>query len=335
MIVELVSEFGLSPKRVASTNGGEYASSCPACGGNDRFRIWAMQDRYWCRRCDAKGDAIQFCRDFLGMDYHSACEKLGREAKTVHVPGRVASSTFLPQIARLPPLEWQCKAKNFVLNCRQNLIKDQGAIQLLKDRGISLEVMADFSLGWNSVDQFLSLTEWGLPEEFHENGKARKLWIPKGIVVPTTSKEVVTKLKVRRDEWKQGDRLPKYVEISGSMKCPSIYGENHAKTSVLLESELDAMLVQQFAGDLCTCIAVGGAGKKPDLESDQLLRKYSLLLFALDFDEAGKKAYQFWRSNYSNLKAWPVPLEKSPGNAYLAGVNLRQWILDGLQRYAS
>jgi DNA primase len=27
-------------RKVASTHGGEYAGSCPWCGGDDRFRVW-------------------------------------------------------------------------------------------------------------------------------------------------------------------------------------------------------------------------------------------------------------------------------------------------------
>jgi DNA primase len=40
-------------RRVASTNGGEWAGPCPWCGGTDRFRVWpyAARPRYWCRQC--------------------------------------------------------------------------------------------------------------------------------------------------------------------------------------------------------------------------------------------------------------------------------------------
>jgi hypothetical protein len=60
-------------------------------------------------------------------------------------------------------------------------------------------------------------------------------------------------------------------------------------------------------------MALGGAGKKPDLATHNILKTASNLLFALDFDEAGRKAFQFWRSTYPTLRAWPVPIEKSEG----------------------
>jgi hypothetical protein len=39
---------------------------------------------------------------------------------------------------------------------------------------------------------------------------------------------------------------------------------------VIVEAELDAMLIQHYAADLCCCMAIGGAGKKPDFVSDAL-----------------------------------------------------------------
>jgi len=84
---------------------------------------------------------------------------------------------------------------------------------------------------------------------------------------------------------------------------------------------------------LCNSIALGGAGKRADAATHEFLRNVPLILFALDFDEAGKKQFRFWRQSYSNLRAWPVPLTKSPGDAFKNGVSLRQWIIDGISQY--
>lgn len=76
-LLKLIDELNIPAKRVVSTNGGEYHSPCPACGGRDRFIIWEAKGRYFCRQCEMKGDVIQFCRDFMSMSYRSACEKVG------------------------------------------------------------------------------------------------------------------------------------------------------------------------------------------------------------------------------------------------------------------
>jgi CHC2 zinc finger len=64
-------------RRVAATHGGEYAGSCPGCGGRDRFRVWPHRGRWWCRGCNRRGDAIQFLRDFHGYSFRAAKEALG------------------------------------------------------------------------------------------------------------------------------------------------------------------------------------------------------------------------------------------------------------------
>ena len=72
---------GITFKRVAATNGGEYCSPCPACGGNDRFIVWPNKGengRYWCRQCRKKGDLIDFLRWQKGMSFKEACEAVGK-----------------------------------------------------------------------------------------------------------------------------------------------------------------------------------------------------------------------------------------------------------------
>ncbi len=188
------------------------------------------------------------------------------------------------------------------------------------------------NLGGNPGNHSLSRIEWGLSPTFDEQGKEKGLWLPSGIVIPTLSSGKVIKLKIRRQQWIEGDHLPKYVEITGGMKSPSLFG-THDKVVFIVESELDALLVKQMAGDLCSCMALGGASKKPDRYSHEFLQKVPLILFSLDFDQAGKRAFQFWKQTYSQLKAWPVPTTKSPGDAFKAGLNLREWIACGIQQY--
>ena len=329
-LLEIVEEKGLLFQRASSTKGGEFHSPCPNCGGDNRFMFWPKDDQYWCRQCNVKGDSIQFCRDFLGLDYRSACLKSGIEAKTSFSNRTARTSLYSPERVCLPPNIWQKKAREFVLKSHFDLLNDSVGLHLLYDRGFSIETIKSFSLGWNPQDEFLFLSEWGLPQIIKENGQEKKLWLPKGILIPTVNETAMVKLKIRRCCWKEGDKLPKYVEISGSMKCPSFYGSHLNKPIIIIESELDAILTQQFASDLCCCMALGGAGKKPDLTTHHILRTASHLLFALDFDEAGRKAYHFWKSVYPQIKAWPVPKEKSPGDAYLAGIDLRKWIEAGI-----
>ncbi len=109
-----------------------------------------------------------------------------------------------------------------------------------------------FILGWNVDTIFDNRSAWGLPAEVKENGKERTQWLPKGIVIPELDAGAPVRIKIRRSEWVQGDKLPKYAEVSGGLQRPSIYGDPQ-KPVVVMESELDAILTQQFAADLCCC----------------------------------------------------------------------------------
>lgn len=64
-IVELLRLAGCQLERT----GKEWAGPCPACGGTDRFRVWARasgrRPGYWCRQCQITGDAIAAYREFI------------------------------------------------------------------------------------------------------------------------------------------------------------------------------------------------------------------------------------------------------------------------------
>lgn len=342
-LIELAEGLGLNPKKTSNSKGGEYHSACPACGeGKDRFMIWPQLNRYWCRRCESNGDAIQFCRDFMNMSFHEACDRIN-DAKHF-LWGKLEKKQSKQSLitAKEPPWAWQEKALSFVKWAHDQLKRSPKALEELYQRGFQNCTIDHFMLGFSknssslgSFDFFREKQDWGLPDELKQNGTHKRLWLPCGLVIPTISKDgSVMKIKIRRHEWNHQDHLPKYVEISGSMLCPSLYGDLINRVIVLLESELDAMLIQQEAKDICNCVALGGAGKKPDLLTDQILNAATLILLCLDNDEAGRGAAQWWREMYPNLRFWPAPKGKSPGDALKDyGVNLRDWISSGIAYY--
>ncbi len=322
-ILLIAKEDGLNPKRVASTKGGEYHSPCPGCGGKDRFIIWDKLNRYFCRQCGKKGDEVQYNRDFHGLSYVEACQRSGTAPKerTINRHEKTIFQ-FEPRLAQVPPLEWRKQAWSFILYCQEQLKKDRFALDLLFKRGFSKETIEQFHLGWNPTSLWLNRSDWGIESE------RKKLWLPKGLMIPTrdlTTGEPL-KLKIRRNDWQEKDKFPKYVEVSGSMPAPKLYGRPEGKPIAVLESELDAMLLQQCAGDLCCSMALGGASKRPDIESHKLLLKAPEIFFSPDVDIAGALAYRWWIQVYPHIKLWPPPIGKSPGDAHLAGVDLRKWV---------
>lgn len=330
MLLHLLDEIGLFTKKTANTSGGEYHSPCPSCGGFDRFCIWPYstpKGRYWCRRCNVKGDAIQFCRDFMGLTYQQSCEKLNLSSESCRADIAYSRVTkgFTPKITKHPTEEWQTRGDSLVEKSSNNLLGDQEAVQYLAERNLTLTTAKTFHLGWNSTDWFESKSNWGIQTE----GRSSKQYIPKGLIIPVFNNQASTqKIKIRRAAWKNGDDFPKYWELSGGSSTFSIFG-NLDKPFLIVEAEIDAILVQQEAGDLCCSVALGGVTKKPTFELDSLFMK-SKILYSLDFDQAGKNVYGFWRNRYPGLIPWPSPFGKSPEDALKSGVNLREWLKAGL-----
>ena len=99
---------------------------------------------------------------------------------------------------------------------------------------------------------------------------------------------------------------------------------------MVVEAELDAAACVAAAGDICGAVAVGSSSTKPDETATAMLKQALCILNALDFDDAGKKAFAWWRDTFTGVKRWPVPEGKDPGEAFEKGVDLRAWILSGL-----
>lgn len=58
-------------------SGSEYEGPCPFCGGDDRFCLWldgGIEDtgRFFCRRCERRGNAVQLLREAHGMSEAAA-----------------------------------------------------------------------------------------------------------------------------------------------------------------------------------------------------------------------------------------------------------------------
>ena len=76
-------------KRMASTNGGEWAGPCPLCGGEDRFRVWPRprdgKPGAWCRQCRVSGDVLAWAVRLAGRDPRTS----GATAETLRDHGLI------------------------------------------------------------------------------------------------------------------------------------------------------------------------------------------------------------------------------------------------------
>jgi DNA primase len=278
-----------SLRKVANTDGGEFAGPCPWCGGRDRFRVWPDADkpRYWCRQCGKQGDAIQYLRDREGLTFRAACERLGQPLlETSH-----RHSTQKPPPLAIPPsLAWQTRARDFIDACERTLWTPAGvqARAYLHQRGLTDETIRAARLGYHVAERWESPACWGLPTD------QKKIHLLPGIVFPWRVGSEVWRVTFRRDS----NDVPKeerYRPIAGgNQTLYQIYALRPNAPAMLVEGELDALSVMQEAGDLLATVATGStAGGRLERWMGRLAL-CSIVLVAFDADAAGEEASAWW-----------------------------------------
>lgn len=322
-LLSLLNSDGHGLTKAALTSGGEYAGPCPWCGGRDRFRVWPKTSRYWCRGCGKAGDTIQYLRDARGMTFKDACSYLG------HDPGprkeaRPAPAVWAPRQREAPGEVWQKQAKDFLdMAVKALWTPAGGAVRqwLHTKKGLTETTIKKAMLGHASRDLYEPRAAWGLSDD------GNKVWTPAGLVIPMFVDGAVHRLRVRRT----ADTGPRYVVVSGSSSTPMLLGADKA-ACVIVESELDGLLLAQAAGDLAAVAALGSAQAKPDTVTHELLQNTPVILIALDGDEAGAKAaWRFWPSTYGpKARRWLCPQGKDVSDAWLDGLDVRDWVVAGI-----
>ena len=326
MLLELAQEIGLDPKRKASTHGGEYCSPCPKCGGDDRFILWPHKENskvegsYWCRICGINGDTIQFCRDFLSLDYTSALERCGVEGSPSHFPTKRFN---IPEKDFRANNKWKAAMGDLVDMAKVSIEKSPDTIDILAKRGIPKAAIAVYGIGFLSNNTTFDRKDLGLPNA--QDGKAT-LWIPKGITIPTFDNGKLIRLKVRRSDWKPNDTLPKYWEISGGLKGLNLIGDKSRETIIVVESELDAYAVHWSLQGKVLVIAVGSNTKHPDSLTHALVKNSSKLIILHDNDEAGEVMLNKWTGLYPKAIGASVSIGKDIGEAFERGYDVKSWL---------
>jgi hypothetical protein len=190
-------------------------------------------------------------------------------------------------------------------------------LEHLHARGLTDATIEAWGLGWHDqrYGKHRDPGKWGL------DGK--RIYLPRGIVIPWTVAGTVYHVKVRLfEDW--GDDTPPYLRIRGGSRL--LYGLDQLAgrdTVVICEGELDAVLLWQEAGDLVDVVAIGTKGAKIEPKGLAHL-KAPRWLVALDNDadeEAGELIA------YSARAKRIRPMEGNDvTDFYQAGGDLRSWI---------
>lgn len=345
-IRELMQSDGFGLIKVSATHGGEWATACPWCGGTDRFHVLTdKKERFWCRRCNIKGDAIDYLQRYRKISYREARRIIGKTP----ISAKPQSPRQRKNSEAIPSGNWSKRAAELMFQAQENLLAITDDVdsldydgfknytgnihstpwQFLHGRGLKRETAIRMGLGWMGYSEYNLRKEWGLPIT---DERRKKILVPSGLYIPVYDGDgKLIRIRIRR---KIIEQSKKYHLLAGSATTPLILpcraATNVAHVVVIVESELDALLLHQEVGDLVSVIGLGSAAIRPDKETQQIL-KDSTIFVSLDTDEAGRQNfYQYWLKEYPNAIHWPVPVGKDPSGAWMRGLNIRDWIKEAL-----
>jgi len=285
------------------------------------------------------GDVFTFYMAWKGVDFKTAVAELAERTSVtsdvpIHLQG--TKSELLPAPAAPSPV-WCARAEQFVVWAENNLANHKGAQEYLeKERGLSPETWRAFRLGYNPVNLYDDPARWGL------DGK--KIWMPRGIVIPGFSQEKPWYVKIRRPlpdqslgkyigEWNSQDGLPdvKFGGPRGSVSCLfRLELPGSMPVLVLAEGEWDTMLLWEYCPDFCDVGTLGGAGNKLDALDLSFLTRYLAVLIVYDDDEAGKKGREYsagLHAKFSRVKSIQPPAHDLT-DFWKSGGNVRGWLAE-------
>jgi hypothetical protein len=339
----LLERDGVTLRKVSTRDGGEWQGGpCPFCGEGgrhkpDRFHAWpaAATPRFWCRQCERKGDAIAYVRERRNLSYAEALDFLGladngnggSAASSEPAAERILRPAYDP--AYPPSEEWQYRAILFCQETENHLWQPEGARALAwlrNDRGLTDDTIRAASLGYNPADFYEDRAAWALPPEEDDQGRPKRVWLPRGVVIPWGVAGNLWRVNIRRPV---GD--PKYIGPAGWHDA--LYRADTlvpGAPAVLVEGELDALTVAQHAGDLVAAVATGSTAGARRARWLAPLARCGRVLVAFDGDDPGEAAARYWLNVLTGARRWRAYYGKDANGQAMAGGDLRGWVSAGL-----
>lgn len=323
-------------KKTGSYNGEEWRGACPVCGGTDRFHVWPLKDRCWCRQCGLSGDAIQLVQAASGLDFRAACDALG--VALDDSPPRRTTPVRRPQPKPQPPAvpdirkdylafddRWQAAAKSFIAESVDNLHKNPDALNYLIRRGISIGMIGAAMLGFN-------------PRERWSRWAGVNVWLPRGIVIPwVTGVMNVWRIRFRAldDKYQHHDvNGMKYPQVKGSANGLYFAGLSASVTArdkvIMAEGEFDALAVHSAIPHALRfgyrAVATGGVNNARVRRWVNTLARAKKVYLAFDAHEtAGPLCALWWAGVLPNAQRIQ-PLSHDLNQMVVEGRDIYKWL---------
>lgn len=317
--IDILVLLGLQGVKPASTtNGGEFKTACPACGGHDRFSVWPNHPkgaRAWCRGCDRSFDAIDLYKYLHNLDTKTAVQEL--EGKPVVIDRQ--DHCLANEKTNLD--KWNTTAAKLCNQWHEDLwnIDNSAALQWLIKRGLGETAIVENNLGFNDKDLYLQGDAWGLDQD-------KKVFMPRGITIPNTGHYVTIRRSVNK-----GD---KYHKVAGSRGFLFVAGGSYDHTiGYLFESELDAILASQSGFDAGYFSLPAGQNLKS--EYNHYFDRMEALIICMDNDQPGQAAASKHLQIAGTIASDPLPGDCKDITEYFQKTNMdavTTWLLDQAEK---
>ncbi len=278
--------------------------------------IWLY--KWWSRNGEV-GDGIQYLQRHCGMDFPEAVSILSGTITFQNITSQHVSRQNLhyPGLKKQPEQwrtkKWQSNSEKLIRVGQSYLLGPNGKEKvscLVHVRGLDLDTIRQRHLGW-------------LPTKGH---------MPSKLLIPCYDSEgKLIRIRFRIDNPDPGQERYR-ISKGSNPDSPYPIGVASAKPLMILESELDAILIAQEAGEH---IGVLGMGTTEMKFNPAMIRYLSdnipIILISLDNDQSGREKTTALVNELPNAIDWPVPEKygKDPGEA-CKRINLKQWIETGL-----
>ncbi len=333
---DLLALAGVAMRKVAGTGRGEYAGPCPICGGHDRFRVQPSGPdgpRWYCRQCGGGKwhDAIDLVRQLKQVDFAEAVTMLVGSAPELASAPRPAPAAE-PELTAAPGPTWQTAARRFCDDSLARLWSDAGraALDGLRARGLADETIRAAGLGWHESDRYEERAAWGLPEEQDDRGRPRRVWLPRGVVIPWQIGGQLWRVNIRRPAEDLARDGPKYIGPAGMAN--GLYNADALRAgfpAVLVEGEIDALTIAQHGAGLAVAVATGSTHGARRTRWLARLALASSVLVCYDADAPGQAAASYWLDALTNARRWR-PYWQDANAMAQDGADLRHWLAVGL-----
>ena len=327
-IPEVAVEFGLEGR------GGRYF--CPTCQplGSASHRtpdlsVFDNNRRFKCFKCGISGDVIDFAGLLLSEGAGTSLNWLGERFDGIERTGKYPkpfqrSRTREP----IPPDQaWQQRGLEVVGSAQTSLqsIKGIDSKRYLRGRGLSEATIQAARLGYVPTAVRDAPEDWGIESQ-------SSIYIPANVIlIPWIVNGRLWALKYRRMD--VGTRNERYMSVKGSKLSGAMYQEdnlNGHRVIVFTEGEFDALLLQQYAGQLAGVATTGGCSGTIPLSAKFAVMAADRVLVAYDNDEPGENgAHSIIETSAKATRLRPIS-GKDISEMYLSGCSLRKFLLDAI-----